>query len=157
MKTSSAIFVVAAACVVAAGAHAHVHPAKVTAPDDPALLVEARQGGMAMSVAALGTVAKGVETKAPPKSYRLAAMGLAHFATSLPALFDRRTKGVAGTEAAPAIWTDAEGFAGKMTAYRDATAALLHAIDANDEAAITAALASTRAACKACHETYQLQ
>ncbi|ANY19533.1 Cytochrome c' precursor [Tsuneonella dongtanensis] len=157
MKARTILLGAATACALAAAGHAHVHPAKSLKPDDPALLVEARQGGMAMSVAAIGAIGSGLERKAPPKSYRMAAMGLAHFATSLPALFDQKTSKVAGTEASPAIWSDSAGFAARMAEYRDATGALLSAIDANDEAAVAAALASTKAACKACHDTYQLK
>ena len=131
------------------------------APPAPAFdaqgLVDARQGGMAMSVGALGAVSAGYDKKAAAKSYRLPAEGLANFARSLPALFDARTAGIAGTGASPAIWNDGAGFAARTTAYRDATGALLAAIDAGDDAGIAAALASTKAACKACHDTYRTQ
>lgn len=126
-------------------------PAKV----DPQALVNARQGGMAMSVGALGAISAGVEKKAPARSYRLAANGLAHFAAALPALFDARTAAIEGTGAAPAIWTDKAGFAARAAQYRDAAAALSTAVAADDAAGIAAALASTKGACKACHDSYQ--
>jgi cytochrome c556 len=125
------------------------------APLDAQGLVNARQGGMAMSVAALGAVSSGLANKAPAKSYALPATGLAHFAQSLPALFDPRTQGLGPTEASPAIWTDAAGFAARVEQYRTATGQLLAAVNADDPAATAAALASTKAACKACHEAYQ--
>jgi cytochrome c556 len=131
------------------------------APPAPAIdaqgLVDARQGGMAMSVGALGAVSAGYDKKAVARSYRLPAEGLANFAASLPALFDDRTAGVSGTGASPAIWSDRTGFAARTVQYRDATGALLAAIDAGDDAGIAAALASTKAACKACHDTYRTQ
>ena len=112
---------------------------------------------MAMSVGALGAVSAGYDKKAAAKSYRLPAEGLANFAKSLPALFDARAAGIAGTGASPAIWSDDAGFAARTAQYRDATGALLAAIDAGDDAGIPAALASTKAACKACHDTYRTQ
>ena len=131
------------------------------APPPPALdtqaLVDARQGGMAMSVGALGAVSSGYDKKAAPRSYRLPAEGLAKFAHSLPALFDARTAAVAGTSASAAIWSDGTGFTSRTAQYRDATGALLAAVDAGDDAGIAAALASTKAACKACHDTYRTQ
>jgi cytochrome c556 len=112
---------------------------------------------MAMSVGALGAVSVGYDKKASAKSYRLPAEGLANFAKSLPALFDARTASIAAPGASPAIWSDSAGFAARTAQYRDATGALLAAIDAGDNAGIAAGLASTKAACKACHDTYRTQ
>ena len=157
MRMSAAVL--ALFCATALGACAvniedHAPPAPAI---DAQGLVDARQGGMAMSVGALGAVSAGFDKKAAPRSYRLPAEGLAKFARSIPALLDGRTAGVPGTEASPAIWSDAAGFAARTAQYRDATGALLAAIDAGDDAGIAAALASTKAACKACHDSYRTQ
>jgi cytochrome c556 len=140
------------ACAVNIEDHAPPPPAF-----DAQALVEARQGGMAMSVGALGAVSAGYDKKAAARSYRLPAEGLASFAKSLPALFEPRTATVPGTGASAAIWSDPAGFASRTAQYRDATGALLAAIEAGDDAGIAAALASTKAACKACHDTYRTQ
>ncbi len=155
MHRKSLVLLVAASAALAACAV----NAENAAPPPPTLdaqgLVDARQGGMAMSVSALGAVSSGLAAKAPARSYRLAANGLADFARSLPVLFDPRTAGIEKTNASPAIWNDAAGFAARVAQYREATAALSAAVSADDAAATEAALASTKAACKACHDTYQ--
>jgi cytochrome c556 len=143
---------VLSACAVNVENHAPPPPAF-----DAQALVDARQGGMAMSVAALGAVSSGFERKAPARSYRLPASGLAKFARSMPLLFDPRTASLAGTKIKPVLWTDPNGFAQRSAQYRDASAALVDAITADDPAAIEAALASTKAACKACHDAYRAE
>jgi cytochrome c556 len=158
MRKSAAVLTAAtsaalAACAVNVENHAPPPPPAI----DAHKLVDARKGGMAMSVAALGAISTGLANKAPTKSYRLPADGLAHFAQSLPALFDPRTQGDAMSKASPAIWSDPAGFAARVDQYGAATERLLAAVTADDTVAIEAALASTKAACKACHDTYQLK
>jgi len=157
MRKSLAMFALSAVAALGACAVNIRDHAPPPAAFDAQGLIDARQGGMAMSVAALGAVSAGYDKKAPARSYRLPAEGLADFARSLPALFDARTAPTPGTGASPAIWTDSAGFAVRTAQYRDATGALLAAVDAGDDAAIAAALASTKAACKACHDTYRSQ
>ncbi len=158
MRKSAVVLILAssaalAACAVNVENHNPPPPAAV----DAHKLIDARQGGMAMSVAALGAISNGLASGASTKSYRLSAVGLAHFAQSLPALFDPRTQGDGLSKAAPAIWNDPEGFATRVDQYGEATEQLLAAVSADDRSAIEAALASTKAACKACHDTYQLK
>ena len=126
-------------------------------PFDAQAVVDARQGGMAMSVGALGAVSTGFERKASARSYRLPASGLAKFARSMPLLFDPRSARVPGTKIKPALWTDPAGFAQRSEEYQAATAALVEAIAADNPVAIEAALASTKAACKACHDAYRAE
>ena len=156
MRTSAIVLALSGAAALGACAvNIEDHSAPPLAAFDAKGLVDARQGGMAMSVGALGAVSAGYDKKAAARSYRLPAEGLAKFARSLPDLFDARTASIAGTSASPAIWTDSAGFAARSAQYRDATGALLTAIDAGDDAGIAAALASTKVACKACHDTYR--
>ncbi len=160
MRKSAVVLILASsgaltACV--ANVENHTPPPPPPTLVDAHKLVDARKGGMAMSVAALGAISSGLESGAPTKSYRLPASGLAHFAQSLPALFDARTQGDGLSKASPAVWSDPEGFAARVDQYGAATERLLAAVTADDRPAIEAALASTKAACKACHDTYQLK
>ena len=151
------VILAAAVALGACAVNIEDHSPPAAPPIDAAALVHARQGGMAMSVTALGAVSSGYERRAPARSYRMPAAGLADFARSLPALFDARTAGITGTGAAPALWSDPQGFSARAGEYQAATGALVAAIEADDQPAIAAALASTKAACKACHDSYRAQ
>ncbi|MFM5948443.1 MAG: cytochrome c [Novosphingobium sp.] len=84
------------------------------------------------------------------------AGGLAKWAAAAPALFADSTKGVP-SRAMPTVWTDKAGFAAKAKAFADSTRALADAAKEEDKAAFDAALASTAASCKGCHDSYQVQ
>ena len=57
-----------------------------------------------------------------------------------------------GSRAKPEIWSDAAGFAAKMTDLETAAAAM---IGAADQGAVGAAMAGIGGSCKACHEGYR--
>lgn len=63
---------------------------------------------------------------------------------------------VEDTEALPAIWEDADGFAAAVDEFAAAAAALDAAIASGDSDAVAAAHRDTGAACKGCHEDYRL-
>jgi cytochrome c556 len=71
-------------------------------------------------------------------------------------MFPASTRNVPGTRAKPEIWTNRADFDAKAAAFTSATTALLNAAKADDKAAFTAAVESTVAACKACHDAYQV-
>jgi cytochrome c556 len=119
-------------------------------------IVNARQASMIMSAVALGAV-RGAAAK--PDSVKAAAFpanGLAKWAIALPAMFPASTRNIAGTRAKPEIWTNRVDFNAKAAAFASAAAALISAAKADDKAAFTAAVESTAAACKACHDVYQV-
>lgn len=127
--------------------------AKPAAPS-PAELITARQAGMDLSVSTLAMLSNASANGVPLKNLGFPAGGLAKWATVLPTLFSDNTKGSA-SRAKPNVWTDRAGFQAKAQAYIDATKALSAAAAADDKAAFDAALASTKASCKGCHDTYQ--
>jgi cytochrome c556 len=146
----------AAALLIAAwGVQAKVRvPASPPAPSAQDI-VNARQAAMVMSASALGTV-RGIAAR--PDSVKGAAFpanGLAKWAAALPAMFPASTRNIAGTRAKPEIWTNRTDFNARAEAFASATTALLDAAKADDHAAFTAAVESTAAACKACHDSYQ--
>ena len=110
-----------------------------------------------MSMTALAAISSGMEQKAPLRSYWLPASGLRRFASSLRTLFDESTQDIVGAKANPAVWNDRPAFNEQIAQYEEATTRLLAATEGNDPAAVAAALASTKAACKACHDTYRTQ
>jgi cytochrome c556 len=118
-------------------------------------LVTARQAGMDMSASTL-TLLKNASTNGVPlKNLTFPASGLAKWAVVLPTLFSENTKGLT-SRAKPTVWTDRAGFNAKAQTFIDATKALGAAAAADNKPAFEAALASTGAACKGCHESYQV-
>ena len=148
--------VVLAGALLTSGYALYAKPVDYMGAPSPADLVAARQAGMGMSAATL-TLLKNASTNGVPlKNLVFPASGLAKWAIVLPALFSQNTKGIT-SHAKPAVWTDRPGFNAKAAAYRDATKALAAAAAAADKPAFDAALVSTGAACKGCHEGYQVQ
>ena len=119
-------------------------------------LITARQAGMDLSAATLTLLKNASANGVPLKTLAFPAGGLAKWAGVLPTLFSENTKGLT-SRAKPTVWTDRAGFNAKAEAYIDATKALAAAAAAADKPAFEAALASTGAACKGCHEGYQVQ
>ena len=146
----------AALLIAAWGAQAKVRaPAAPPAPTAQNI-VNAREAAMILSASALGAV-RGVAAK--PDSVKGAAFpasGLAKWAAALPAMFPASTRHVPGTRAKPEIWTNQADFKVKAAAFASATAALANAAKADDKVALSAAVESTAAACKACHDIYQV-
>jgi len=133
----------------------YAKPAARPSAPSAAELVTARQAGMDMSVATLAGLSNASANGVPLKNLAFSANGIAKWATVLPTLFSDNTKGTA-SRAKPNVWTDRAGFQAKAQAYIDATKALSAAAAADDKAGFDAALASTKAACKGCHDTYQM-
>ncbi|MFM2300735.1 MAG: hypothetical protein RLZZ84_471 [Pseudomonadota bacterium] len=128
-------------------------PASSAAPS-PAQLVMLRQSGMDMSATTLNLIKGGSANGMPLKSLGFAANGLAKWAQAMPALFADGTRPVP-SRARAEVWTNKADFAAKSAAFSAATKALAAAIAAEDQTAFASALASTGAACKGCHDTYQ--
>ncbi len=128
------------------------------APPAPALqdIVNARQAAMVMSAVTLGAVRGAAAKPDSVKGAAFPARGLAKWASALPAMFPASTRNVSGTRAKPAIWTNQSDFDAKSGAFVAATTALLAAAQADDHAGLAAAVESTAAACKACHDVYQV-
>lgn len=145
--------IIAVSALLASSWALYAKPAKPAAPS-PQELVAARQAGMSMGVFTLGSISSGQASGAAPKSLSFAAGSLAKWAKAMPALFAPSTETVP-SRARPEVWSDRAGFAARTKAYQDATQALVAATQADDKDALTAAIASTKAACKGCHDAYQ--
>ncbi|MEE1876896.1 cytochrome c [Altererythrobacter litoralis] len=150
-----AIFLGSACAALMAAAMAPQSRASEPASVSPGDLVAARQGGMAMSVFTLARLSAAANADAPLTQAALPTKGLARFAQALPTLFAPETAGIEGTEALPAVWQDEEAFAARIAEYQAATAALADAARSDNREAFNTALASTKAACQACHDAFR--
>lgn len=59
------------------------------------------------------------------------------------------------SEAAAEIWSDADGFAAAITAYQQATSALITAAAEKNTMAVMGAFQATADSCKSCHRRYR--
>ena len=146
--------IVIAGALLATGWAVYAKPAKPAAGPAPQDLVLARQGGMAMAASTLNLLKGASANGTPLKNLAFSAGGLAKWAAAAPALFADSTRGVP-SRALSAVWTNKADFAAKSKAFADATKALADAARAEDKPAFDAALASTAASCKGCHDSYQ--
>ncbi len=146
---------VIAGSLLASGYAVYAKPAaRPTAPSGKEL-INARQAGMDMAVATLTLLRNASKNGAPLKTLVFPSSGLAKWAEAVPSLFSGNTKGLP-SRAKPNVWTDRAGFEAKAADFVSATKALAAAAAAEDKAAFDAALASTSASCKGCHDTYQV-
>ena len=88
----------------------------------------------------------------------------AHMATHANALADLADiaatlfpEGSAGGDALPAIWEDADDFAAKLAAFKDAAVDFKTAAGSGDGARIGGALQQLGQACKGCHDDYRAE
>ncbi|HEX4846585.1 MAG TPA: cytochrome c [Novosphingobium sp.] len=148
--------IVIAGALLATGWAVYAKPAPAPKPTAPSAqdLVQARQAGMVMAATTMNLLRGASNNGTPLKNLAFSAGGLAKWAAAAPALFADSTRGVP-SRALPAVWTDKAGFAAKSKAFADSTRALADAAKAEDKAAFDAALASTAASCKGCHDSYQ--
>lgn len=147
--------IVIAGALVAAGWAATANSAPRSTGPSPQELVAVRQAGMTMSAASLNLL-RGASTNGTAlKNLAFPASGLAKWAAAMPAMFADSTKGVP-SRATAKVWTQKADFMAKSKAFADSTKALVDAAKADDKPAFDAALASTAASCKGCHDTYQV-
>ena len=59
------------------------------------------------------------------------------------------------SRALPKIWSDADGYAEKLSAFEQNVAALNQAVASGDQSAIAPAFKDVAGACKACHKAYR--
>jgi cytochrome c556 len=151
MKTAR---IIAASALLACGWAVYAKPVAPAAPS-PKELVAARQAGMSLAAATLGSIRGGSANAASLKPFAFPASGLAKWGAAMPALFARNTK-LVPSRARPEVWTDKAGFAAKTAEFADATRALAAAAAADDRPGFDAALATVAASCKGCHDSYQV-
>ena len=146
--------IVIAGALLATGWSVYAKPVKPAAGPAPQDLVLARQAGMVMAASTMNLLKGASANGTPLKNLAFSAGGLAKWAAASPALFAESTRGIP-SRALPAVWSNKADFAAKSKAFADATKALADAARAEDKAAFDAALASTAASCKGCHDSYQ--
>ncbi|QKG72511.1 cytochrome c [Erythrobacter mangrovi] len=111
-----------------------------------------------MMVSTLAAVGRGAEDEtALLKRTGFAIGGLQRFAQALPSLYGAETATVAGTRALPEVWSDKESFEARAAEFKSAVDTLGAAAAADDRAAFTQALESTKGACKACHDSFRAE
>jgi cytochrome c556 len=116
--------------------------------------VRLRQSGMGMVLTSV-TLLRGGSANAPSvKNLEFPAQNLANWARTMPALFGPATRDVL-SRALPAVFENQADFAAKAAVLADGAQAMADAAKADDKEAFAAALASTRASCKGCHDSYQ--
>ena len=84
------------------------------------------------------------------------AKGLDNAANELHRVFQEGSA-VGESEALPAIWEDAEGFAAAITAMTEATAAFVEAAEGGDGEALGAAFRNVGMSCRGCHDGFRVQ
>ena len=151
--TAAAVLTIAVASQVNAGKPKGPPPAMGPAP---AALVANRQASMVLVASATGNARAALERGAPAKSQAFALKGVAKWAEHLPSQFAPNTQGLPGTRARPEIWSNRQDFLSKATDMALAASAAARAAEADDRDGLTSALASVSAACKACHDSFQV-
>ncbi|MED5421743.1 MAG: cytochrome c [Pseudomonadota bacterium] len=84
------------------------------------------------------------------------AQGLASGAAELGRVFQEGSN-VGESEALPAIWEDAEGFAEAVASIQTAADAFVEAAETGDATAIGAAFRNVGMGCRGCHDKYRQQ
>jgi cytochrome c556 len=118
--------------------------------------IATRQVGLDLLNGTFAGVKAVITTKGDVKTLEAPGKAIQRWGTVFPTLFPEGSdKG--NTKAAPAIWTDMEGFKKDATALSVAGEALATAAKAGDEAAAAAAFKQIGDACGACHKEYRLK
>ena len=82
------------------------------------------------------------------------ANAMADLAEIAPTLFPESSK---GGDALDAIWEDAEDFASKLDAFREAADNFKKAVETDDSGEVRAAFMGMGQACKGCHDDYRAE
>ena len=128
---------------------------KVPSEPTPADIVATRQAAMMMSAASLNGIKNIAEKADSVKAASFSARGIAAWAKVLPAMFAANTAKEPGSRAKPEVWSNRADFEAKALNYSVAAQAMVAAAQADDKAALGAAVGDTAKACKACHDAYQ--
>ena len=116
-------------------------------------LVPARQAAFRLSGATFGGMKGAIDRGDDLKTLMFPAKSLAAWAHNLPAMFPAGSDGAA-TKALPNVWSDRPGFVKAAATYAEAADKLAALVAAGDKPGVAAQWTTTRATCKACHDTY---
>ncbi len=118
--------------------------------------IQTRQAGLDLLAGTFAGVKAVVTAKGDVKPLEASGKAIQRWGMVFPTLFPEGSdKGT--TKAAPAIWTDMDGFKKDAMALSAAGEALATAAKAGDETAVAAAFKQIGDACGACHKEYRLK
>lgn len=122
---------------------------------DPIATRKAVMKNNGAAIGALVAMAKG-EAEFDARVANIAVRTLYNGSADIPALFPAGTESGGETEALPAIWSDAAGFAAKAEAM-NAAAAQLIATPIENLDGVRAAVGALGQTCQGCHETFRMK
>jgi len=135
------------------------NPAAGTTPTPDAIAAyrEAEMMAIAKTFKAMSMISKG-EVLRPQGEFIGHAEALHNLSLDLVSQYPAGTAhGEAKSEASPAIWTDAAGFAAAATAFETATAQVLAAAKISDNEAVKTGMGAIGQSCGGCHEKFRLE
>jgi cytochrome c556 len=126
---------------------------------DAAAAVKTRQDNMKSQGAALKGLGGGLASGASAADLKQFSAKLVQTSAQLPGWFPKGSGQESGvkTKAKPEIWSDAAGFKAAADNLKVQAGKLDAAVAGGDMDAIKAQFGATRAACKACHDKYEVQ
>jgi cytochrome c556 len=116
----------------------------------------ARQEGFKASKAAMGAIKDILAGRQAIDAALPHAEALHRVALAVPGWFPPGSD-QGKTEAKPAVWSDATGFAAASARFATASQALLVAVQAGDPAAVQARFGELGGTCKSCHDSYRAE
>ncbi len=152
-------FAAAALAVLIGSIAVQIAAAPPAARPDPRLAAVAhRQGEMKKMGGALKAIAGFAQGASDDQvQLRLSAQTIQTVASGLDRLFPAGTGVGTGTSRAkPLIWTERDAFRRRIAGLRAASATLVQAASTGDRAQVRPAFRATGAACKACHDFFQV-
>jgi len=126
---------------------------------DAAAAIKVRQDGMKSQGAALKGFGQGLGSGASAADLKQFSAKLAQNAAQLPGWFPKGSGPESGvkTKAKAEIWSDKAGFKAAADNFKTQATKLDQTVAGGDMDAIKAQFGATRAACKSCHEKYEVQ
>ena len=127
----------------------------VTAADDPIASRQAIMKNVGASMGALGKMAKGeLEFDAGTAQFALRVLNTASLGAG--ELFPEGSETGGKTEAAPAIWSNRDGFNAEIVKFQTATSAAVASPPASKED-LGGVLGQVGGRCKSCHEGFRVK
>jgi len=149
---------IAALCAAAATCWAVAQPLSPSPGPSPEQIVTARQAGLAMSAALLGTMKVALDRGATADTQAYQAGGLSRWARALPGMFPAGTGPEAvsvATHARTEVWTQRAAFDKSADELIAATAKLRELAREGDTTGLKNQIIVVQDACESCHQTFR--
>jgi cytochrome c556 len=149
---------IGAVCTAAAISSALAPSSAAPARPSPEEIVIARQAGLAMSAALLGTIKVALDRGATADTQAYPAGGLSRWARALPGMFPSGTGPEAvsvATHARSEVWTQRAAFEKSADELIAATAKLRELAQDKDTLGLKNQIAVVQDACESCHQTFR--